>query len=199
MKTIIKQTLILLALIIGNTTASQAQTLLASQLNIYLGSPKRATITNSQGMMTASFDPQGRITELKQGVMRMSYSWQGNTVTVSVYQGQNFMDSGTIEIQEMSKSRLAYTAGETACEVIFKDNGAIQSMTTTTPQMALTQKALYRQPSDVFPYAVEQSNGTQSMTTTVTISETDAKGNPTFFTNEMFGNSETTRMSIEYY
>lgn len=199
MKNIIRQFFLIVAIFLSNVVVAQAQYLIASQMNIYFGTPKTATITNSQGAMVVSFDTQGRIMEIKQGLMRMVYSWKDNSVNISMYQGQNFMDSGIIEIEELSESRLVYSINEISCEIIFKNNGAIQSIKNIAPQMIMTQKYLYKENSDVFPYGIEQSNGAQSMITTVTVKETDDKGNPTLFTNEMFGNIETVRVNIEYY
>ena len=77
---------------------ANAQNLTASQMNIYFGSPKKVTVTNSQGTTMTEFDRKGRVTSTKQGNMSVTYQWSddGTEVTLSMYQGANFQDHGHI-------------------------------------------------------------------------------------------------------
>ena len=50
-----------------------AQSLSAAQMNIYYGHPKTVTMTNQQGTVITELDRQGRVTQVTQGNMRMTY------------------------------------------------------------------------------------------------------------------------------
>lgn len=179
-----------------------AQNLTASQLNIYFGSPKKATVTNSQGTIIAEFDRNGRVTKVTQGNMSFKYDWStdGKEVTVSMYQGANFQDSGLINVLENSPSRLKYVIGDMATmDISFKNNGAVEKIQMSNPQGNGTMTYFYDNASDVFPYAIEMSTGVQSAKISVTIDKTDSYGNPTAYTQEIMGQKEVTKMIIEYY
>lgn len=179
-----------------------AQNLTASQMNIYFGTPKKVTLTNSQGTTTTEFDRSGRVTKAQQGNMSISYDWNenGSEVTLSMYQGANFQDHGHIKILENTPSRLKYDmGGVVTMDISYKKNGALDKITMTNPQMSATMTYFYNNESDIFPYAIEQSSGNQALKCSVTIDATDSHGNPTVFTQEALGNKDITRQTIEYY
>jgi len=179
-----------------------AQNLTARQMNIYFGSPKKVTMSNSQGTTVTEFDRTGRVTSATQGNMSISYEWneQGDNVTLSMYQGANYQDHVNIEIVENSPSKLKYTIGNMVnMEILFKENGALEKSIITNPQMSGTVFYFYKNDTDVFPYAIAQESGNQSMKISVTIDEIDSYGNVIVCTHEYLGNKDVTRMFIEYY
>lgn len=198
------QKTVIIAVLIALTASLSAlsQSLTAAQQNIYFGHPKSAVITNSQGTTTNEFDRQGRITSITQGNMRMVYDWaaDNSSVTMSMYQGQNLVDSGTVEISVFTPREYKYNIGGQAdMTVTFRPNGSIDKMVMRNPQMTVTMTYYYRSADDMYPYAVEQAMGEQSAKLSVTIDETDAMGNPAVYTQEMMGNKDVTRTTIEYY
>lgn len=193
---------ICMAILIAGSVTAVAQNLTAKQMNIYFGNPKSVITTNSQGTIKTEFDTFGRITKILQGNMHVVYDWNkdGSGVTLSMYQGANFMDSGTIEISVFNNMEYKYmVGGEVETTVIFKDNGAMDKTIMSNPQITGTMTFYYYSASDMFPYAIEQSMGVQSVVASVTINETDEKGNPTVYTQESMGNKDVTTQSIVYY
>jgi len=179
-----------------------AQNLTARQMNIYFGSPKKVTMSNSQGTTVTEFDHTGRVTSAKQGNMSVSYEWneQGDNVTLSMYQGANYQDHAHIEIVENSPSRLKYTIGNVVnMEILFKENGALEKSVMSNPQMSGSMIYFYKNDDDVFPYAIAQESGNQSIKISVTIDEIDSYGNVIVYTQEFMSNKDVTRMIIEYY
>lgn len=198
----LKQICAVIALVVAVILPTAAQNLTASQLNVYFGSPKKVTMTNSQGATVTEFDRNGRITNAKQDNMRISYDWSddGSEVTLSMYQGVNLQDHGHIKIIENTLSRLKYDmGGMITMDITFKKNGAMDKTIMTNSQMSATVAYLYNNKSDVFPYAIEQSVGNKSVKVSVTIDETDSYGNPTAYTQEFMGNKDVTRLTIDYY
>lgn len=198
----LKRICAVVALMVAMILPVAAQNLTASQLNIYFGSPKKVTMTNSQGTTVTEFDRKGRVTNAKQGNMSISYDWSddGSEVTLSMYQGANMQDHGHIKIIENTPSRLKYDmGGMITMDITFKKNGALDRTIMTNPQATATMTYLYNDEGDVFPYAIEQSVGNQSAKMSVTIDETDSYGNATIFTQEFMGDKDVTRLAIEYY
>lgn len=179
-----------------------AQNITARQMNIYFGMPKKVTMSNSQGTTTTEFDRDGRVVKVKQGNMSISYEWSedGKEVILSMYQGANFQDHGHISIIENNSSKLKYSIeGMITMDIVFKNNGALDKVVMTNPQMNATMTYLYRNSDDVFPYAIEQAAGDQALKSSVIINETDSLGNPVVYTQEAMGNKDVTRLTIEYY
>jgi hypothetical protein len=181
---------------------AKAQNLTASQMNIYFGSPKKVTMANSQGTTITEFDRDGRITKAMQGNMSINYDWSedGTEVTISMYQGANLQDNGTIKIIENTPYKLKYNIGEvTTVDISFKKNGVLDTVVTTNPQMSGTMTYYYKQSTDVYPYAIEQTSGNRSAVVSVTIDEIDSYGNAIAFTQDLWGNKYLTNLTIEYY
>jgi len=179
-----------------------AQSLSAAQMNIYYGHPKTVTMTNQQGTVITELDRQGRVTQVTQGNMRMTYAWSddGKSVEMSMYQGQNFVDSGTIEILEFTPARYKYNiGGTTEVTVDFRPNGSIEKMTMVNPQMTGSMTYYYNSDDDMYPCAIEQEAGGQSMKVAMTIEGTDDHGNLTAYSGELMGNKQVTTQTIEYY
>lgn len=192
------------AIILIMTTALPvvAQNLTARQMNIYFGSPKKVTMSNSQGTTVTEFDRIGRVTNTKQGNMSISYEWNesGDSVILSMYQGANYQDHTYIKIVENSRSQLKYTIGNMVdMEISFNGNGALEKSVMTTPQMSTSMIYYYKGEGDIFPYVIEQEMGNQSMKLSVSINETDFYGNAIVYTQEFMGNKDVTRLTIEYY
>lgn len=178
---------------------ANAQNLTASQMNIYFGSPKKVTVTNSQGTTMTEFDRKGRVTSTKQGNMSVTYQWSddGTEVTLSMYQGANFQDHGHINVIENTPSRLKYDMGGIlTMDITFKKNKALDKVVMTNPQMSGTITYIYNQESDIYPYSIEQTAGNQVVKASVTINETDSYGNPIVFTQELMGNKDITKQTI---
>lgn len=192
------------AIILIMTTALPvvAQNLTARQMNIYFGSPKKMTMSNSQGTTVTEFDRIGRVTSTKQGNMSISYEWNesGDSVILSMYQGANYQDHTHIKIVKNSRSQLKYTIGNMVdIEISFNGNGALEKSVMTTHQMSTSMIYYYKSDKDVFPYAIEQDMGNQSMKLCVNVNETDSYGNAIEYTQEFLGNRNVTRLIIEYY
>lgn len=192
------------AIILVMTTALPvvAQNLTARQMNIYFGSPKKVTMSNSQGTTVTEFDIVGRVTSTKQGNISISYEWNesGDSVILSMYQGANYQDHTHIKIVENSRLQLKYTIGNMVdMEISFNGNGALEKSVMTTPQMSTSMIYYYKSESDIFPYVIEQKMGNQSMKLSVSINETDFYGNAIVYTQEFMGNKDVTRLTIEYY
>lgn len=192
------------AIILIMTTALPvvAQNLTARQMNIYFGSPKKVTMSNSQGTTVTEFDRIGRVTSTKQGNMSISYEWNesGDSVILSMYQGANYQDHTHIKIVKNSQSQLKYTIGNMVdIEISFNGNGALEKSVMTTHQMSTSMIYYYKSDKDVFPYVIEQEMGNQSMKLSVSINETDFYGNAIVYTQEFMGNKDVTRLTIEYY
>lgn len=184
------------------STIANAQNLTAAQMNIYFGHPKKVTVSNSQGVVTTEFDREGKITGISQGNMRMVYDWasDGKNVTLSMYQGQNIQDSGNISITTLSKSLYKYTIGGVVeMSVVFKENGAVEKLNISNPQMSTTMTYFYHNSQDIYPYAIEQSMGDQAMKLAVTINKTDSYGNAIEYTQEAMGMKDVSHLAIEYY
>ena len=189
-------------MIVTGAISMVAQNLTAAQMNIYFGHPKKVIQTNSQGTTITEFDRDGRVMNVIQGNMRAVYKWHdaGKKVTLSMYQGPNLQDSGVIVISEMTKNLYKYNMGGMAdVEVTFKENGAMLQTVMTNPQMSMAMKYLYRDEKDMYPYAVEQSMGDQSVKGVVTIDKTDSCGNAVEFSQEVMGQKAVTSLTIEYY
>lgn len=198
----LKQICAVISLLMTMILSATAQNLTASQMNIYFGSPKKVSVTNSQGTTIAEFDRSGRVTKAIQGNMRINYDWSedGSEVTLSMYQGPNLQDHGHIRVIENTASKLKYEVGGVVMmDISFKSNGALEKVDMTNPQMSGTMTYFYNQESDVFPYAIEQVAGNQSAKVSVTIDETDSYGNAIVYTQEFMGNMDVTRATIEYY
>lgn len=198
----LKQISVVIAFIAAVILPTKAQNLTASQLNVYFGTPKKVTVTNSQGTTVTEFDRSGRVIKAKQGNMSINYDWSdnGSEVTLSMYQGVNMKNHVHIKIIENTPSKLKYDIdGVVQMDISFKNNGALDKMINTNPQMSGTMTYFYNQESDVFPYAIEQVAGNQSAKVSITIDETDSYGNPIVSTQEFMGNKEVTRLMIEYY
>lgn len=198
----LKKISVVIALVAAVILPTKAQNLTASQLNVYFGTPKKVTMTNSQGTTVTEFDRSGRVTKATQGNMSINYDWSddGSEVTLSMYQGVNMQDHGHIKIIENTHSKLKYEiGGMVMMDISFKNNGAMDKLIMTNPQMSATMTYFYDQESDVFPYAIEQVAGNQSAKVSVTIDETDSFGNAIVYTQELMGNKDVTRLTIEYY
>lgn len=198
----LKRTCAVITLLMTMILSATAQNLTASQMNIYFGSPKRVSVTNSQGTTVTEFDRNGRVTKAQQGNMSIKYDWSedGSEVTLSMYQGANLQNQGNIRIIENTPSKLKYDiGGMVTMDISFKNNGALDKVIMTNPQMSGTMTYFYNQESDVFPYAIEQAYGDQSAKVSVTIDETDSDGNAIVYTQELMGNKDVTRLTIEYY
>lgn len=198
----IKQFVIALVMMVVGSVCATAQNLTAAQMNIYFGHPKSAIVTNSQGTVVTEFDRDGRIMNVTQGSMRMVYDWspEGDKVTLSMYQGQSLKESGVIEISEFTKTCYKYViGGATSVEVAFKENGAMDKSVMTNESMTLVMTFFYHNLDDVYPYAIEQSLGNQSIKVSVAIDETDSYGNAVRYTQEIMGQKDVTQMTIEYY
>lgn len=198
----LKKISVVIALVAAVILPTKAQNLTASQLNVYFGTPKKVTMTNSQGTTVTEFDRSGRVTKATQGNMSIDYDWSddGSEVTLSMYQGVNMQDHGHIKIIENTHSKLKYEiGGMVMMDISFKNNGAMDNLIMTNPQMSATMTYFYDQESDVFPYAIEQVAGNQSAKVSVTIDETDSFGNAIVYTQELMGNKDVTRLTIEYY
>ena len=198
----IKDVVLLITAIILGINSVKGQYLTAAQMCIYYGQPKSVITVGSQGTIFTKFDRQGRIVNIRQGNMHIAYAWSedGRTVTLSMYQGANFMSSTDIEISEFSASKHEYRVnGNVDMSVRFKENGAIDKIRLSAPQMQGVTTYFYRSPQEMFPYAVEQSSGDQSIKMSIIINETDDYGNPAMFTQEVIGNKEVCRYEIEYY
>lgn len=198
----LKQICTVIALMIVMILPATAQNLTARQMNIYFGTPKKVTMTNSQGTTVTEFDRIGRLTKAQQGNMSINYEWSedGSEVIMSMYQGANYQDHGHIKILENTPSRLKYEiGGMMTMDIVFKGNGALDKVVMTNPQMSGTMTYFYEKESDVYPYAIEQASGNQAVKTSVTIDKTDSYGNAIDFTQEAMGNKDVTRLTIEYY
>lgn len=194
--------LILLAAAILSCFAASAQNLTARQMNIYFGNPQTVIATNSQGTITTEFDRQGRILKMTQGNMRLVYDWSDDNskVVVSSYTGDNFTDAGEINISEFTPERYIYNlGGQVDITVIFKSNGSLDKSIVTLQQDSMTQTYLYKNESDSYPYAIRQQNGAQEMTASISIDKTDSYGNAIEYTQNLFNNTDTTRLTIKYY
>lgn len=192
----------MLAAAILSCFAASAQNLTARQMNIYFGNPQTVTATNSQGTITTEFDRQGRILKMTQGNMRLVYDWSDDNskVVVSSYTGDNFTDAGEINISEFTPERYIYNlGGQVDITVIFKSNGSLDKSIVTLQQDSMTQTYLYKNESDSYPYAIRQQNGTQEMTASISIDKTDSYGNAIEYTQNLFNNTDTTRLTIKYY
>lgn len=179
-----------------------AQNLTARQMNIYFGSPKKVTMSNSQGTTVVEFDQSGRITCARQGSMSISYEWNesGDEVTLSMYQGANFQDGVCVQVVENSPSRLKYImGGEMVCDVLFKENGALDHFVMSNAQLSASTTYCYKSANDVYPSQIEQKSGDQAMVISVVINETDSYGNAIAYTQECMGNKDVARLIIEYY
>lgn len=198
----LKQIGTVIALMIVMILPATAQNLTARQMNIYFGTPKKVTMTNSQGTTVTEFDPIDRVTKAQQGNMRINYEWSedGSEVIMSMYQGANYQDHGHVKILENTSSRLKYEiGGMMTMDIVFKGNGALDKVVMTNPQMSGTMTYFYEKESDVYPYAIEQASGNQAVKASVTIDKTDSYGNAIVFTQEAMGNKDVTRLTIEYY
>lgn len=198
----LKQIGTVIALMIVMILPASAQNLTARQMNIYFGTPKKVTMTNSQGTTVTEFDPIGRVTKAQQGNMSINYEWSedGSEVIMSMYQGANYQDHGHVKILENTSSRLKYEiGGMMTMDIVFKGNGALDKVVMTNPQMSGTMTYFYEKESDVYPYAIEQASGNQAVKASVTIDKTDSYGNAIVFTQEAMGNKDVTRLTIEYY
>ena len=198
----LKQICVVIALTMTMILSAAAQDLTANQMNIYFGSPKKVTITNSQGTTVTEFDRNRRVTRVKQGNMSISYDWSedGSEVTLSMYQGANFQDHGHIKIIKNTPSQLKYEiGGMVTMDITFNKNGALNQAVMANPQTTGIMTYFYHNESDVFPYAIEQSVGNQSARLSVIIDKTDSYGNPIVYTQEFMGNKDVTKVSIEYY
>ncbi len=198
----LKLPFVAIILIMAVALPTGAQNLTAKQMNIYFGSPKKVTVSNSQGTIITEFDRKGRVTSARQGNMSISYEWDesGENVTLSMYQGANYQDHSHIKIIENSQSKLKYTIGNMVdMELLFKSNGALKKTVMTSSQMSGSMNYYYKSESDIFPYAIEQVVGHQSMKQSVTIHETDSYGNAVAYTQEFMGNKDVTKVTIEYY
>lgn len=198
----LKKICAVIALMMTMILPVKTQNLTARQMNIYFGSPKKAIMTNSQGTTIAEFDRVGRVIKAMQGNMSINYDWSedGTVVTLSMYQGANYIDQGHIKIIENTPSKLKYDmGGVVTMNISFKNNGALDKVVMTNPQMSGTMTYFYKHESDVFPYAIEQAAGNQSAKGSVTIDETDSYGNAIVYTQELMGNKDVTRLTIEYY
>lgn len=187
---------------VGGMLLSQAQNLTASQMNIYFGSPKKATVTTPQGVAVTEFDKEGRITSMTQGNMKMTYDWnvEPGKVIASMYQGPNLSDSGEIIVSKMTPEILEYNIpGMGEMEFNFKKNGAVDRSVMKTPQMEIVSVYLYKNPDDVYPYAIENEIAGQKITVNVSVDKTDAMGNAIEYTQESMGQSMTSKMDLEYY
>lgn len=193
-------TIIMVMILLGGASA-WSQNLTAAQMNIYFGHPSKVKMSNGQGAVVVEFDRDGRITSVIQGNMRMAYDWSADrdSVTLSMYQGPNIKDAGLIQISEFTKTAYKYRVSGLEYAVRFKENGTVISSVTSNSQMSMTTSYLYRDESDIFPYAMEQTMGDQAIRWTVTINQTDSCGNPTEFTQETIGMKNVTRFEIEYY
>jgi len=197
-----KELVIALVIIVVGNIYSTAQSLTAAQMNIYFGHPKSATMTNSQGTVVTEFDREGRVINVTQGSMRMVYEWspEGDKVTLSMFQGQSLKESGVIEISEFTKTCYKYVmGGATSVEIAFKENGAMEKSVMTNQSMTLVMTYFYHNLDDVYPYAIEQSLGNQSIKASVTIDEKDSYGNAVRYTQEIMGQKDVTQMMIDYY
>lgn len=198
----LKQICTALTLVMATILPVAAQNLTASQMNIYFGTPKKVTMTNSQGTTVTEFDRSGRVTKAQQGNMSVTYDWSddGSEVTLSMYQGANFQDHGHIRIIENSPSKLKYDmGGMITMDISYKKNGALDKVVMTNPQMSGTMTYFYEKETDVYPYAIEQASGNQALKASVTIDETDSYRNAIVYTQEAMGNKDVTRLMIEYY
>ena len=193
---------IVLIMFVGKGSAfAQSFYLTAQQLDIYFGHPKKVSVEDNSGTTVIQFDIQGRITSLSQGNMRIEYDWESDdrSVIVSQFIGQNMQDGGIIEIEEFTKKRYKYNCGETNIIVNFMKNGAVENTEVSSPYMSGTTKCYYHTPNDMYPYAIEQSMGDQSIKVVVTIDKTDSYGNAIEITQEFMGHKMETRRTIEYY
>lgn len=199
----IRQLIISLLLIVGAAISSYAQTpLTAAQMNIYFGQPKNATITNPQGSMTYEFDRSGRVIAMIQGPARMTFEWaaDNSSIKVSMYNNSVFQGGSEIVISEFTPAIYDYTmVGEGDITVTFRKNGSYDKMVASNTMMTLTTQYCYHNESDMYPYAVEMSNGSESVKVAVIIEATDSKGNATRFKREMMGMQEVSTVQIEYY
>lgn len=198
----LKSSCIVIMLIITTILPASAQNLTARQMNIYFGSPKKVIMSNSQGTTVTEFDHAGHVTSAKQGNMSISYEWNesGDSVILSMYQGVNYQDHAHIEIIENSPSKLKYVIGSIVnMEISFKENGVLEKSVMTNAQMSGSMIYYYKNDNDVYPYAIEQEMGNQSMKLSVTINKTDSYGNAIVYTQEFMGNKDVTRLTIEYY
>lgn len=198
----IKVLIAFLAVVLCGLFPVAAQNLTAAQMNIYFGQPKKVTVHNAQGVIVTEFDRNGRIESISQGNMHTVYDWEedGSEVTLTMLQGQNIKGSGVIKISELSKALYSYSdVGTMDVKVDFKNNGAISGAVMSNSQMEVTTKYYYKETDDIFPYAIEQSMGEQSVKVSVTIDRFDSVGNPVEFTQEMMGQKDVTRQTIEYY
>lgn len=184
------------------TFPASAQNLMARQMNIYFGSPKKVTVSSSQGTVITEFDRNGRVTNARQGSMSISYDWEadGEAVTMSMFLGPNLQESGHVHVLENTLTNLKYQLGDNiTVDIRFKSNGSIESSTMTGGPMDMTITYLYRDDSDNYPYAIKQEAKDQAMQLSLTVNETDSYGNAVKFTQELGSTKEVTTVDIEYY
>jgi len=199
---IFSKLILTISLLLGAAAIAQGQNIAASQYNLYAGHPKSLTVTNGQGTVTTTFDREGRVTGARQGAVRMEYDWESEPgkAIVSIYRGIDFADSGEIEIRKFEKNELCYViSGNVEVDVRFRKNGAVDTMTMTNPQISNVMTYIYHSEEDMFPYAIENRQGDQLMRMEITVDATDSLGNPTEYTQKFMGNTDVSRLTIEYY
>lgn len=183
-------------------TMAWSQNLTAAQMNIYFGSPKKATVTTPQGTVVTEFDGQGRIISVTQGNMRMVYDWESveNKIIVSMFQGPNFKDKGEIVLTEFLPRHYRYSLdGSIEIDVTFMENGALDVSKVINPQATILTRYLYREADDVYPYAIENSFGEQAVEIEVAINKLDDRGNAVSYTQTAMGQAMETTVELEYY
>ena len=198
-----KKCLFFIAIFVLVVNYANGQELTKQMFNIYYGQPKTLVQSSSAmpGTMTIEFDRSGRILSKTGGDGKMVYSWSsdGTSVEVKVYNNGQCVGSGMIYVEQMTSEKYKYTADGATIEVSFRANGSINKMIMSGGGQSMTTTYYYNSSTDLYPYKIVSAGGGQSMTVNVSGVSKDSKGNCIKYTQSAQGQSMISTNTITYY
>lgn len=199
--------LVSLALVLFISAAIYAQEFAKECYAIFSGHPKTLVQSmyingNYQGDMTTTFDYDGKVTSIYDGVneIKMRWSDDGKSVTTSLLFNGEHMNSAIITISCFNRKAIELSMPDgTNLSYYFEDNGRIIEKDIISGNQKYSEIYAYRQPSDIYPHTIKQINGNQATTTYIEIEDIDVYGNALKITQSANGMEMCSKRTIEYY
>lgn len=180
------------------TLSGFAQTnIYAKMLGIVEGRVKSIVSETSGEVYT--FDKDGKVLSYKIGDNELRYSWKGETVTMSAYQGGNKLGEETLTVTKNTAEEVCITfPGGTMTET-YRSNGGEDKSIMTSNGMSMVETCFYKSETDRYPYKYTFSMQGQTESIEVSDYQYDARGNWVKQTIKSNGNSQTNIRTITYW
>ena len=195
-----KQICFQLVFLLCGLTAYGQDVLDFRMLDAYKGKVKSIVVTSPEQMQSeAEFSIDGKITRMKNSMFQVDYEWNGDEELKLIISNSNESQTFFIYINEYRKDYYEYEMGDSNMKIWFRDNGSLQRKELTQNGNIVAVVYYYNSDTDLYPYKIVSTTGTQSQVNYINVEKCDSEGNAIVFTQACNGVSMQIKRNISYY